>query len=134
MPTPYQREKSKAWRLCSEYIRKRDCLKTTGTLTHGICCTCGVYKEYKLLDAGHFLEGRKAAVLFDERNIHAQCKRCNGFLEGNRTQYIKFMKREYGNEVIKELEYLNNKVVQHKINHFKDFQSYFKGKIKELEQ
>jgi len=133
MPTLYSKEKTKTWRLCSEYIRKRDCLKTTGTFEHGTCCTCGVMKPYKLLDAGHFFEGRHNSILFDVRNIHAQCKGCNGFLEGNRNQYIKFMLREYGQDTIDLLEDLNKKQVQYKIHHFKDMQSNFKRMIKELE-
>lgn len=65
--------KRKAWRLMSEYIRRRD---------SGICYTCGDRKPWKQQQAGHFVHstGREngfSSIDFEEDNINCQCSGCN---------------------------------------------------------
>jgi len=91
------------WKKFSEYIRLRDCLKTTGTLWKGICRTCGRTYRFEKLQAGHFIPGRTRAILFDEFCVHIQCYRCNHILQGNWPPYYRFMQQEYGQKVIEDL-------------------------------
>jgi len=86
------------------------------------------------LDAGHFIAGRHNAVLFDERNIHIQCKTCNAFLEGNRLEYNRFMLKKYGQEVINDLERRDKEVIQFKVFELLDWQEYFRKKIEVMEK
>jgi hypothetical protein len=90
------------WKKFSQYIRLRDCIKTTGSPDYGLCVTCG--KEYPRgeLQAGHFIPGRTNAVLFDEDCTHAQCYRCNCVLDVW-PQYYRWMQKEYGQEKIEQL-------------------------------
>lgn len=60
--------------------------------------------EIKKMDAGHFIQGRHNSVLFDERNVHAQCQRCNRFLHGNLVPYYEYMLSRYGAKIIEELK------------------------------
>lgn len=85
----------------SRFIRLRDCKLTTNTLVAGKCVTCGKVYPFEKLQAGHFLHNGND---YDERNIHAQCARCNKWLHGNGTKYYEFMLTTYGMEVIEELE------------------------------
>lgn len=78
--------KKEAWRLFSLYIRKRD-LK---------CFTCDVVKPYKELQGGHFRHGHTKEGFFDERNVHAQCPRCNTYLSGNLSEYGLRLAQNYG--------------------------------------
>ena len=57
--------KKKLWTLFSKYIRLRD------SDYRGICscCTCGIKKHYKEMQAGHFLPGRRNSILFLHREI-----------------------------------------------------------------
>lgn len=95
------RMKNQAWGLMSKVIRleARD--------KHGMvtCVTCG--KRAKPIgegmQAGHFC-GRNNSVIFDERNVHVQCTRCNYYLSSNPVKYLEFMVREYGEDVVDELE------------------------------
>ena len=91
------------WKIFSQYIRLRDCIKTLGAVDRGKCVTCGRIYPFKKLQAGHFVPGRTRAVLFDERCVHAQCYRCNVVLEGNWPPYYRFMQQEYGQKIIEEL-------------------------------
>lgn len=98
--------KKKAWEVFSRYIRIRDAIRTTGDIATGSCVSCG--KRYPSfgrggLQAGHFLAGRSNALLFDERNCHAQCYGCNMAKGGNYQEYQIFMEQTYGFGVIQEL-------------------------------
>ena len=101
--------KQKAWVMFSKYIRLRDCLETTDDPEWGNCVTCGRRFNFKKLQAGHFLGGRRNANLFDERGVHAQCQGCNLWGGGQHTKYHAYMEKKYGNEVINELVRQDNK-------------------------
>jgi hypothetical protein len=42
--------------------------------------------------------------MFDEMNVHAQCRHCNRFQEGNHFLYRKWLAGKYGEAAVKELE------------------------------
>lgn len=83
--------KNKAWKLFSEYIRRRD---------KGTCFTCGDKRPWKSQNAGHF---RHKRLDFDEININCQCVRCNKWLHGNLAVYGVRLVEKYGLERIKDL-------------------------------
>ncbi len=95
--------KKRLWKIFSIYIRMRDCIQTTGTTTHGKCCTCE--RDYPIgkLQAGHFIPGREDSILFDPACVHAQCYRCNVQRSGEWVKYFRFMEKKYGREFIFEL-------------------------------
>ena len=95
--------KKKLWKIFSIYIRMRDCLETTGTTTHGKCCTCGRDYAFANLQAGHFIPGREDCILFDPACVHAQCYRCNVQRSGEWVKYFRFMEEKYGRDFIFEL-------------------------------
>lgn len=129
--------KKTAWDVFSRYIRLRDAIGTTGTTTHAKCVTCG--KPYPIsgvgcIQAGHFLPGRRNAILLDERNCHAQCYICNVRLKGNTMQYLDFMLQRYGHNVVDELRALDRTVVQILPHQWKEREDYFRELTKNLEQ
>ena len=95
-------EKAKAWREFSIFIRRRD---TTALGTQ--CYTCLKYFPFNQMDAGHFQDGRYKVFLFDERQVHAQCKRCNGKkpygLDGNKIRYYQHMEDDYGQKAVAQM-------------------------------
>lgn len=78
----------------SEYIRRRD---------RGICCTCGVQKEWKLQQAGHYISRSHLSTRYNEINVHCQCISCNVFKSGNMPSYTLFLQRKFGGQIIEEL-------------------------------
>lgn len=82
----------------SKYTRLRDSAEYDHKLFK--CCSCGQIKEYRLGDAGHFINRRWMALRWDERNVHMQCSSCNRFDEGNSAGYYQFMFKKYGEDVI----------------------------------
>ncbi len=96
-------QKSKLWKIFSIYIRMRDCLEATGTITDGRCCTCNRPYKFTKLQAGHFIPGREDSILFDPTCVHSQCYRCNVVRSGEWVKYFRFMEKEYGRGYIFEL-------------------------------
>jgi len=103
--------KKKCWNLFSELVRK------SGSFANGnnSCITCGAIKPWKELQAGHFIPGRHNSVLFDFRNCHPQCYRCNVLLKGNPVEYYEYMLDNYGKKVIKELKELDKELCPFKV-------------------
>lgn len=120
--------KKKAWKLMSEFIRRRNA-DWKGEVQ---CVTCGLVKHWKQLQAGHFIPGRRNSILFDERNIHAQCYGCNVMKQGNTVKYFRFMQRTYGDTVIEELEHLNTIDKQFQPKELEELIQDLKEKINEL--
>lgn len=63
------------WTIFSEYIRKRDFVKYGGK-----CVSCEkILERWQDGDPGHYLSVARGnfETLFDEKNVHLQCKRCN---------------------------------------------------------
>lgn len=96
----YKGIKGKFWKVFSEFIRKRD-FKLYGT-----CITCGQKKKYEELQAGHFAPAGNCgfALLFDERNVHAECAYDNGFNSGHLIQYKTNLTQRYGQDYVRAVE------------------------------
>ena len=108
--------KKEAWEWCSKYIRLRDAIEYQNKYPetpfgYVKCCTCPrIIIWNKNCDAGHFISksrGGLSGVYFDERNIHAQCKDCNGFHQGKQEVYLEFMLEKYGQDVVDKLHWLD---------------------------
>jgi hypothetical protein len=71
--------KKELWRIFSRYVRERD---------NWTCFTCDVVAFGSGMHAGHFIPAAVGglALYFAEDNVHAQCMRCNLWLQGN--QYV----------------------------------------------
>jgi len=108
------KHKKVAWKAFSDYIRTRDCLLTTGTAESGKCFTCKREYSKAQLQAGHFIDGRKNAVLFSYLGCHAQCYACNVRLHGNKIVYWQEMEKMYGRGVIDALIVESKKTIIYK--------------------
>ncbi len=102
--TTVAKVKKKAWSIFSLYKRAKDCLRTTGCASFGLCITCGKRYHIKLLQAGHFVPGRHNSNLFYERGVHAQCYNCNINLKGNTLEYRRKIIELYGEGADLEIE------------------------------
>lgn len=125
--------KKKTWDIFSIYVRRRDCLKTTGCKDWGLCITCGKRYHFKLLQAGHFIAGRNNAVLFSEEGVHAQCYNCNINLKGNTLKYRRKIIEMYGEGYDEFLEVESEKIVKYSIPELEEMAEHYRGEIKKLE-
>lgn len=130
--------KKRVWKLVSEYIRRRaaDEAKQGG---YAQCCSCGTWRNWKDGDAGHFIDGRHNSIVYDPRNVHFQCKPCNGSFINQKydrheikKRYEEFMVKRYGAEVVEELRQKDKENKQWSIPELQALIETYKSKIKQL--
>ena len=127
--------KKKAWDEFSIYIRLRDALLTTGRPDFLICCSCGkTYPAFGLgcAQAGHFVPGRRNAILFDEINVHGQCYNCNHTLKGNWPGYMSFMLQKYDQDAVDQLLRKNKTIRKYREPELEELRDKYRRIIKEL--
>ena len=126
--------KDRAWRAFSKFIRLRDCLKTTGTLTYGKCITCGKLLNIGFCDAGHFVSRRYNSTLFDEKNCHLQCRYCNRFLNGNPLEYRRQITKLYGEGADIALEDKALEICKYTFQNLTELERYYKIEVEKLQR
>lgn len=101
--TPLPKLIKKADIIFSKFIRNRDAEELKGK-----CCTCGDPAS----QAGHFIKRSWKKIRFHPQNVHAQCARCNHYLDGNEAEYSRFIIERYGLETF---NWLLSQKVAHKL-------------------
>lgn len=82
-----------------EYIRRRDADNNTGYCG---CISCGKKVHFTETDAGHFIGRQHLATRYDERNVHAQCRKCNRFEYGRQYEYSIALGKKLSNQLLQK--------------------------------
>lgn len=78
------------------------------------CISCGTTTA-KIWHSGHYLKAELfTGLIFHLINVNKQCEKCNTFLNGNESVYRIGLVKKYGEEVVKELEELADRLRQYK--------------------
>ena len=109
------------WDKFSQYVRLKE---------GGVCFTCGVRKDWKEQQAGHFVH--RDCMDFDERNVHCQCVYCNKYRSGNLIEYAIKLEKLYGPGIIQKLKRLGDKIRIFKVPELEKKARYYDKKIKEI--
>lgn len=120
----------KLWKAFSEFIRLRD----SGPDGYVKCFTCTYRAFYKSMDCGHGIGRQHKATKFDERNNHAQCKRCNGFEGGQQAIYKEEVEKRYGQGTWDTLVLKSRQVCKRGKFEIETMEKYYKEKVKELKK
>ena len=135
--SPYEKQKKATWSAFSIYIRTRDAKKYQKlhpeTTDLAQCFTCDKILPIKSLQAGHFLAGRNNAVLFDERQVYAQCYGCNCGRGGNYTKYTLKMLDLFGRGFVDNCLRVKSNAVKFTIEELSEKEKYYITKTKELQ-
>lgn len=94
------------------------------------CITCGKWKPFNEMQAGHFVSRGKNALRYDERNVHPQCYSCNIPLKGNYPRYCEYLIRKYGSDIIEILNREGEEIKQYKVYDLKFLLAEFKKELK----
>ncbi|MCK9370652.1 recombination protein NinG [Candidatus Dojkabacteria bacterium] len=119
------RAKDKAWKEFSRYIR----VKYANDCGCAKCVTCNSLMHWKDLQAGHFIDGRGGAVLFNEKIVFPQCCKCNVFLKGNKVSYTLFMLKSHTQEEIAEFEGLKFLTKKRTVKDYKKIERTYRTKF-----
>ncbi len=92
-------EKGVLWYFFSLHVRLRDIEK------YGTCISCSQPITLLNAQAGHFMPADDCGrdLLFDERNVNAECKHCNGFDGAHLLGYAENLDKRYGPGTAAEL-------------------------------
>lgn len=121
MTKSYGKLKKELDRVFSIFIRQRD---------KGKCYTCGIIKDPKKMQCGHFFTRARMATRWSEVNCHCQCCGCNIFRGGNGAEYANQLEKQYGPGIIQKLRKESLKVKQFKIGELEKLIEHYKSKIK----
>lgn len=85
----------------SRYIR----LKAADRNGYCACVTCPAIRQWNDgMQAGHYVNRDDWPTRFDDRNVHPQCVSCNKHHSGRISRYAVYLKKEYGDGIIDELD------------------------------
>lgn len=68
------------------------------------CISCGKVMHWKEAQGGHYIPRACVPTEMDLDNVHPQCQRCNGFLNGNLILYRNGLVRKIGEDRVRRLE------------------------------
>lgn len=109
-------------------------IKSADSTGFATCVTCGKVDHYKNMDGGHFIsKGSSSKWALDPRNIHCQCKGCNGFAMTHGTAqiaYTRYMQDKYGDDFIQEMLQQKNDVYKISTAEYRDMVDDLKLQIK----
>jgi len=90
----------------------------------------------KMWDAGHYFSADKySGLIFDEDNVHKQCKFCNGTLmHGNLAEYRKGLIERYGEDFMFQLESISDVNREYKYSRSELIDIANKYKMKRIEK
>ena len=100
------------------------------------CISCGTFTS-EIWDAGHYFKAELfSGLIFDERNCHKQCRKCNTFLNGNEIQYRIGLVNRFGERWVKKLEKDSEKlrVKKYTKSELEDIQKKYSKKLFELKK
>jgi hypothetical protein len=116
-----KKAKKELWELQSKLIRIK---------SGGICFTCKKKFDWKKLEAGHFRHGWGD---FEEKNIQAQCVKCNRYLHGNLGVYAVELDKKYGQGTAEELIRLSGKPIKYDLDFLLKKIEQIKNELKNYE-
>ena len=89
--------KTKIDKVFHEYIRRRDADNNTGYCN---CITCKKPIHFTESDGGHFISRGRLATRYDERNVKAQCRKCNRFDFGRQYEFSLALGEQLSEELL----------------------------------
>ena len=119
--------KNKIDKVFHEYIRRRDAHNNTGNCG---CVSCGKTIHFSESDAGHFISRKYLITRYDERNVHAQCRKCNRFEYGRQYEYSIAL----GQELSQELLQTSRSMVKFTDADWQDIFEEFNHKLNEIKK
>ena len=104
------------------------------------CVVCGKHINPELpgakqeMHAGHYISRRHLSLLMDPKNVHAQCKNCNGAQnwEGMDPRYTKYIVNTYGPEILDYLYLKQHEICKIGHTEWENLATYWEGKLEEI--
>jgi len=130
-----------------KYRKLKDYIQRGGNGVYA-CCTCGktgvigygtnnsiVFDGFQ---CGHYVGRAASKVLFEEKNTHIQCNKCNSTgvwgLSGNLAEYNEFIRRTYGADINSALLSAKHEMYKFTRAELKEMKAYYQEQIRLYEK
>ena len=117
------------WKWFSQYVRLRDRISCTDNCA---CISCGAVGHWKSFDAGHFVPRDRWTTRYHEKNVNAQCQKCNRFSDGNQYQHGRGIDNKYGEGTADYLQSIGKRTNKLSRDAIKALSNIYREKTKEL--
>tara|TARA_R110002167_G_scaffold69576_3_gene195995 strand:+ start:897 stop:1277 length:381 start_codon:yes stop_codon:yes gene_type:complete len=111
----------------SIYIRKRYAIDDIAE-----CFTCGVQKNIKELQCGHFQSRRYYSTRWDKLNCQVQCAKCNIFSQGEQYIFGQRLDQTYGEGTSNELMMKAKHLVKLSTNELEEMINVYKNLVADI--
>jgi len=81
----------------------------------------------------HYISRRYLPTRYHEKNTKPGCPYCNVYLHGNLDEYALRLVKEYGPEILEELNSLKHKILKLSTQDYEDLIDEYKDKLKSLD-
>lgn len=99
------------------------------------CITCGEFKHYTDMDAGHFVTRDNMATRWEEENVNAQCQSCNRFKGGKQYEHGLAIDKKYKDPGLASKLVIKSKSVCNWTDHeLETMHQYFKAEVKRMKE
>lgn len=100
------------------------------------CVTCGMWKHWKEMQGGHFIERGKTAVKLVEEQINPQCPYCNQWgmkMTSCVLRYEDFLVDRHGRDWVEDLKRQSRQVVRFDRGEVEQLTKEYRDQCKQLE-
>jgi len=100
------------------------------------CYTCGIIKDIKEVDNGHYIKREHKNTRYHENNCRPQCKTCNGDVKhnGKQAEFRVNLVNEIGEKEVSDIELLSKQKISASYLFFKDVSDHYRVKLNELQK
>ena len=116
------------WKWFSQFIRLRD----SDHFGMCKCATCNTVHYWKEMDAGHFISRRHKSTKYHEKNVLAQCPKCNRFHSGEQFRMAQTIDKRFGKGTSEYLSSLSRVSAKFDGMWFKAQSDKYREKVKEM--
>lgn len=118
----------------NRWVRLRDTTYAPfGDERRGWCISCGTWKDFGELQAGHFVPANHYVHRYNPKNVNVQCISCNKWRHGNPFGYALGLREKYGSRTVWFLLRTMNDKAEYTVEQLQGMIEYYSHKVKELE-
>ena len=111
----------------SKYIRRKDSINDIAK-----CVTCGVERDWKELQCGHFQSRSHYSTRWNELNVGVQCISCNIFKNGQQYLFSRYLDKTYGEGTSNELFLKSQELAKFTTNEIEELIKKYKNLLDQL--
>ena len=96
------------------------------------CYTCGIVKQVKQIQNGHFQSRRHTSTRWHLNNCRPQCVKCNMYSQGEQLLFYRRLCADIGEQNVDEVVRLSKSSIKYSKEDLKELIKHYKQLLKEI--